>query len=79
MSSIVDNISNFKKVTLEEDEVLVITCLRGNLTPAMWNKGAEGIKNALSTMLLTTKIIVVDETVSFTAIKQEKSNAISKD
>lgn len=77
MSSILDNITDVKRLALNEGEVLVVKLPRNNLPTHIWEKNAGGLRDTLKLYFLTNRIIVVSDNVEMTVIKQEKQDAIS--
>lgn len=70
--SVLDNITDVKRLALNEGEILIVTYARANIPPHIWERNAEKIRTLLSTALLTNKIYVVSDEMELTVIKQEK-------
>lgn len=68
-----DKITEIQKLKLHEDEVLVVKIPVGNLLHSAWHRLAQDVKGALSTYLLTNKILVINDEIKFTVLEKENT------
>ena len=68
-----DKITEIQKLKLHENEVLIVKIPVNNLPHSAWHRLAADIKGALSTYLLTNKILVINDEVNFTIIEKENA------
>lgn len=66
-----DQITEIQKLKLHENEVLIVKIPVNNLPHSVWHRRAADIKGALSTYLLTNKILVINDEVKFAVIEKD--------
>lgn len=57
------------KITLDENDVLLIRVTSANQSLDRWKDRAEDIRGIMSTLCLTNRIVVHDESITFTVLK----------
>lgn len=68
-----NDIDVIKKITLNENDVLIVRVARNQMPTSRWIEYTTQIKESLQVLFLSTRIVVVDNETDF-AIIEDKTN-----